>query len=176
MTRVKIYSHLVRKLKYEKTTITTFSNDWIISVKENYDTKINYYSGGEVYDDASDPHEKIYNFSKSFDNEIYTTFDLSNKTSLPTQVATTKLVLVYSPEIRYEYTVAFNVNIAEKSLKHKTKKYGRSWACKARTMPRISTADSGVSSSGTTRVFGKVLKCLKIPRDWLVLGTSFKKA
>lgn len=115
----KMNSGTGRKLKYEKTTITTFSDDWVLSVKENYDTKINYYSGGEVYDDASDPHEKIYNFSKSFDNEIYTTIDLSNKTSLPTQVATTKLVLVYSPEIKYEYTVAFNVDIAEKSLEHR---------------------------------------------------------
>lgn len=115
----KMNSGTGRKLKYEKTTITTFSNDWVLSVKENYDTKINYYSGGEVYDDASDPHENIYTFSNSFDNEIYITWDLSNKTSLPTQVATTKLVLVYSPEIKYEYTVAFNVNIAEKSLEHR---------------------------------------------------------
>ena len=110
----KMNSGAGRKLKYEKTTSTDFSNDWIISVKENYDTKIDYYTGGQVERTASDPHEKIYNFSKLFDNELYTTIDLSNAT-LPTQVETAKLVLVYSAETSYEENVAFNINIAEKA-------------------------------------------------------------
>lgn len=113
----KMNSGAGRKLKYEKTTSTDFSNDWIISVKENYDTKIDYYTGGQVKSTASDPHEKIYNFSKSFDNELYTTIDLSNKT-LPTQVEQANLVLVYSAETSYEFNVDFNINIEEKALEH----------------------------------------------------------
>ena len=98
------------KLKYEKITSIDFSDDWILSVKENYDTKIDYYIGGEIERTSSNPHENIYSFSKSFDNEIYTTIDLSNKTSLPTEVEQASLVFVFDTETSYEANDSFNIS------------------------------------------------------------------
>lgn len=122
----KMNSGTGRKLKYEKTTSTDFSNDWIISVKENYDTKINYYTGGQVDRTASDPHEKIHNFSKSFDNELYTTFDLSNKT-LPTRVEQASLVFMFDQTKSSVYTVPFNTDIADYVKTVKGPEYGTTY-------------------------------------------------
>ena len=109
----KMNSGTGRKLKDERITSINFSDDWIFSVEENDNTEITYYAGGEVERFSPSSKERTYSFSKAFDDTIYATWDLSNKTSLPTQVEQAKLKLAYSAETIYEFNVDFNIGLAE---------------------------------------------------------------
>lgn len=109
----KMNSGTGRKLKDEKITSITFTDDWVFSVEENDNTEITYYAGGEVERRSSpDSKKRTYSFSNVFVDEIYNTWDISNKTSLPTQVEQAKLKLAYSAEIIYEFDVNFNIGLA----------------------------------------------------------------